>query len=95
MTFLNQIINGLQVGSIYALIALGYTMVYGIVKLINFAHGDIIMVGSYTAMVMMTMAGLPFVVALLVSMARDKLGLRVSRSVSQGDETGCRNCDSN
>ena len=61
-------INGLQVGSIYALIALGYTMVYGIVKLINFAHGDIIMVGSYTAMVMMTMAGLPFVVALLVSM---------------------------
>ena len=41
--FLNQLINGLQIGSIYALIALGYTMVYGIVKLINFAHGDIIM----------------------------------------------------
>lgn len=69
MTFLNQIINGLQVGSIYALIALGYTMVYGIVKLINFAHGDIIMVGSYTAMVLMTMAGMPFILALLASMA--------------------------
>jgi len=68
MLFLNQIINGLHVGSIYALIALGYTMVYGIVKLINFAHGDIIMVGSYTAMVVMTMLGLPFVVALLASM---------------------------
>ncbi len=49
--FLNQLINGLHVGSIYALIALGYTMVYGIVKLINFAHGDILMIGAYTAVV--------------------------------------------
>lgn len=49
--FLNQLINGLHVGSIYALIALGYTMVYGIVKLINFAHGDILMVGAYTAVI--------------------------------------------
>lgn len=48
--FINQIINGLQVGSIYALVALGYTMVYGIVKLINFAHGDFIMVGAYVAL---------------------------------------------
>ena len=45
--FLNQVINGLQLGCIYALIALGYTMVYGIVKLINFAHGDIMMMGAY------------------------------------------------
>jgi len=45
--FLQNLIGGLQIGSIYALIALGYTMVYGIVKLINFAHGDIMMVGSY------------------------------------------------
>ena len=51
--FLVQLINGLQLGSIYALIALGYTMVYGIVKLINFAHGDILMVGSYVIMFMM------------------------------------------
>ena len=48
--FINQLINGLQVGSIYALVALGYTMVYGIVKLINFAHGDFIMVGAYLAL---------------------------------------------
>jgi branched-subunit amino acid ABC-type transport system permease component len=47
---LQQIINGLQVGSIYALIALGYTMVYGIVRLINFAHGDFFMIGAYAAL---------------------------------------------
>ena len=44
--FLQQIINGLSLGSIYALIALGYTMVYGILKLINFAHGEVFMVGA-------------------------------------------------
>ena len=44
-----QIVNGLQLGAIYALIALGYTMVYGIVRLINFAHGDFFMVGAYAA----------------------------------------------
>ena len=49
--FIEQTINGLQTGSIYALIALGYTMVYGIVKLINFAHGDILMVGAYAVLV--------------------------------------------
>ena len=48
MEFLLQIINGLQIGSIYALVSLGYTMVYGIAQLINFAHGDIIMIGAYT-----------------------------------------------
>ncbi|MFA9380309.1 MAG: branched-chain amino acid ABC transporter permease [Acetanaerobacterium sp.] len=48
MLFIQQLINGLRVGSIYALIALGYTMVYGIIRLINFAHGDFIMVGGYT-----------------------------------------------
>lgn len=57
--FLNQLINGLHVGAIYALIALGYTMVYGIVRLINFAHGDILMVGAYTAVVLITMLDLP------------------------------------
>ena len=45
--FIQQLINGISLGSIYALIALGYTMVYGIIKLINFAHGDIYMVGAY------------------------------------------------
>ena len=47
--FLQQVINGLQLGFVYALIALGYTMVYGIVRLINFAHGDVFMVGAFTS----------------------------------------------
>ena len=46
-TFLQQLVNGLSLGSIYALIALGYTMVYGILRLINFAHGDIYMLGAF------------------------------------------------
>lgn len=49
--FIRYIINGLQLGSVYALVALGYTMVYGIVKLINFAHGDFIMVGGYISVI--------------------------------------------
>ena len=65
--FLMQLINGLNVGSIYALIALGYTMVYGIAKLINFAHGDIIMVGAYVCLVCINMLGLPWYVAALIS----------------------------
>lgn len=66
--FIQQIINGLSIGSIYALIALGYTMVYGIIKLINFAHGDILMVGAYVGYLCAS-AGLPFIPALLVSVA--------------------------
>lgn len=65
--FLNQLINGVHVGSIYALIALGYTMVYGIVKLINFAHGDILMVGAYTIVVMVNMWGMHPVLSIIVS----------------------------
>lgn len=65
--FLSQLINGVHVGSIYALIALGYTMVYGIVQLINFAHGDILMVGAYTVVVMVNMLGLSPIVAILLS----------------------------
>ena len=56
-TFLKQFVNGLSLGSIYALIALGYTMVYGIVKLINFAHGDVMMVGAYTGYFILRVAG--------------------------------------
>ena len=65
--FLNQLINGLHVGSIYALIALGYTMVYGIVKLINFAHGDIIVVGAYTAVIALLTLGWSVPLALLMA----------------------------
>ena len=49
MIFLDHLINGLSLGSIYAIIALGYTMVYGIAKMLNFAHGDVIMIGAYIA----------------------------------------------
>lgn len=65
--FLTQTLNGLGLGSIYALVALGYSMVYGIVKLINFAHGDIIMVGGYTVMFIMVMMGAPLLLAVLGS----------------------------
>ena len=66
--FLQQMINGLSLGSIYALVALGYTMVYGIIKLINFAHGDIYMLGAYIGFIVTTKLGLGFVPALLISM---------------------------
>ncbi len=68
--FIKQLINGFQVGSVYALVALGYTMVYGIVKLINFAHGDFIMVGGYMAVFsipLLTNAGLPAWLCILLS----------------------------
>ena len=64
---LEQLLNGLRTGSIYALIALGYTMVYGIAKMINFAHGDIIMVGAYSLYVCVSLLKLPPVVAVLVT----------------------------
>ena len=57
MEFLTTLINGLSLGGIYAMIALGYTMVYGIAKMLNFAHGDIIMAGGYTILVLMNMTG--------------------------------------
>lgn len=66
MKFLSQFINGLNVGSIYALIALGYTMVYGIAKMINFAHGDIIMVGAYTVYVGIATLHLPVFAAVIL-----------------------------
>ncbi len=69
MDALQQIINGLTLGSLYALIAIGYTMVYGILRLINFAHGDVLMVGCYIAWFGATMFGLPWWAALMGSMA--------------------------
>ena len=68
MVFLSTVINGLSLGSIYAVIALGYTMVYGIAKMLNFAHGDIIMVGAYICFYMMGLFGLPPLVSILISM---------------------------
>ncbi|MBP6875242.1 MAG: branched-chain amino acid ABC transporter permease [Candidatus Eisenbacteria bacterium] len=63
-----QLINGLQLGFVYALIALGYTMVYGIVRLINFAHGDVFMVGAYLGFYAITRAHLPFPLAIVIAM---------------------------
>ena len=67
--FFQQLINGVSLGSIYALIALGYTMIYGIIKLINFAHGDIYMLGAYFGFYATTTLGLPFIPAIIFSMA--------------------------
>ena len=67
MSFISYLVNGLSLGSVYAIIALGYTMVYGIAKMLNFAHGDIIMVGAYIALLSMTQAGMPPAAAVLAA----------------------------
>ena len=67
MSFLNNVITGISLGSIYAIIALGYTMVYGIAKMLNFAHGDVIMVGGYVCFLAMGSAGLPPAVGVLLA----------------------------
>jgi len=68
MTFLNYLISGISLGSVYAIIALGYTMVYGIAKMLNFAHGDVIMIGAYVVFVATSSAGIPPLAAILLSM---------------------------
>ena len=67
MSFLNYFINGLSLGSVYAIIALGYTMVYGIAKMLNFAHGDVIMVAGFVIYTMMNGLGVNPIVAVLIS----------------------------
>ena len=67
MSFLSYLINGISLGSVYAIIALGYTMVYGIAKMLNFAHGDIIMVGGFTVFTIVSTAGGSPVVGVLAS----------------------------
>lgn len=68
LEFMQQLVNGLSLGAIYALIALGYTMVYGIVMLINFAHGDIMMVGAYVGFFSISILGSNIVVAMIFAM---------------------------
>jgi len=68
MTLLGHVITGLSLGSIYAIIALGYTMVYGIAKMLNFAHGDVIMVGAYICFIVVSKLGLPPLVGILLAM---------------------------
>ena len=67
MSFISYLINGISLGSVYALIALGYTMVYGIAKMLNFAHGDIIMVGGFVAFTAVSRLGLPALPSVLIS----------------------------
>ena len=67
MEFLSYLISGISLGSVYAIIALGYTMVYGIAKMLNFAHGDVIMVGGYISFCAMFYLHLPNVVAVLLA----------------------------
>ena len=80
MTFLSFLISGISLGSIYAIIALGYTMVYGIAKMLNFAHGDVIMVGAYICFYAMSSFGLPPVVGILLAVvACTVLGMVIER----------------
>lgn len=67
--FLQYLVNGLSMGSVYAIIALGYTMVYGIAKMLNFAHGDVIMIGAYISFSVTAYLGMPAVVSVLVAVA--------------------------
>ena len=69
MNILQYLINGISIGSVYAIIALGYTMVYGIAKMLNFAHGDVIMVGAYISFCVTQYLGLPAVVSVIAAMA--------------------------
>lgn len=78
--FIQQVVNGLSLGSVYALIALGYTMVYGIIKLINFAHGDVFMFGSYIGMLLISQVGLPIYIAFPLAMVITALfGMLIER----------------
>ena len=80
MTFITNLINGVSLGSIYTVIALGYTMVYGIAKMLNFAHGDVIMVGAYIVFALTSYAGVNPYLALVISMAAcTLLGMAIER----------------
>lgn len=69
MSFISYLVTGISLGSVYAIIALGYTMVYGIAKMLNFAHGDVIMIGGYVVFVSVSNLGINPYVAILISMA--------------------------
>ena len=80
MNFLQYLINGISLGSVYAIIALGYTMVYGIAKMLNFAHGDVIMVGAYVIFTFISTMGYPPIVGVIVAVALcTVLGITIER----------------
>lgn len=78
--FMQQMVNGIALGSIYALIALGYTMVYGTIKLINFAHGEVYMLGAFTGFYLVTVLQVNIFLAMVVAMlATSLLGVIIER----------------
>lgn len=80
MSFVSYLVNGISLGSVYALIALGYTMVYGIAKMLNFAHGDVIMIGGYTVFVTFSQMGMnPFLSLLISVVVCTVLGVVIER----------------
>jgi len=80
MSFVQFLINGISLGSVYAIIALGYTMVYGIAKMLNFAHGDVIMIGAYAVLTLMTGAGVnPFIAVLVGMVICTALGMTIEK----------------
>lgn len=80
MSFISYLINGISLGSVYALIALGYTMVYGIAKMLNFAHGDVIMVGAFITYTMCSTMGLSPVIGVLAAViACTLLGMAIEK----------------
>lgn len=80
MSFLNYLINGLSLGSVYAIIALGYTMVYGIAKMLNFAHGDVIMVGGFVVYIFTSGLGVnPFLAVLISIVVCTALGITIEK----------------
>ena len=89
MKFIETLLNGLSMGSTYAMIALGYTMVYGIAKMLNFAHGDVIMVGGYMLFITMTAIGNPIlglaiavVFCILLGITIEKIAYKPLRGAS-------------
>ena len=80
--FIQYLVNGLSMGSVYAIIALGYTMVYGIAKMLNFAHGDVIMVGAYVSFCATSYLGLPGWLSVVLSVVVCALRVRL-RSLSR------------
>lgn len=80
MSFITYLLNGISLGSVYSIIALGYTMVYGIAKMLNFAHGDVIMVGGFIIFTLMSTLGLSSILAVLIAMILcTLLGITIER----------------
>ena len=80
MSFISYLIKGISLGSVYSIIALGYTMVYGIAKMLNFAHGDVIMIGGFIIFTMMSTMGLnPFIAVIIAIILCTLLGVTIER----------------